>query len=970
MTQKTNATADPIVKMDSRKFLGALNESAQSKIAFMEHKINEMGRLAGRNWKLAALYDKDLYIEDVESHDYLIADHIKSNGKVTISNIRPIQLIEGEKKQIFTESTLELINALETNNQKSMNSAFNRLKHHRFSSRIVPHSGIVRLRDGIIRHLNITNEEKLSNETRSQLIAAIVEGLQDRVVIENGQVIAGYFGDERIRFPVNKWASRKLVARHMREAAMNAYWSEGFQDRIYNLARLISEAKVEEAIRSITEFLDTMEEFTLLTSKQTQTLIENALAAKAVFNQQLCEDTATLFYRTNLKINGRKVIDEWRNIAKKAEHSVLAENVHLLENARNFGASLDKFLTLIFEAISNRDVAAEALATTLNVLRDRTPKIKESHELSSKLNGLISRLRKRDFDDAAIYEAEDLIATIQEELGANDTLNNFDQIPGDPMGGGAADPLGGTTSGGGTPVININSPLIQIGGSSAGGGSPSGGGVPTPGENPETDPELEALLGGSGAPPTGGQQPPPQAPPPGGQTPPPAGGQPPPLMQGLEVYGNSIIDDPYAVSTSVRLENLDLSSYGAPAITNRKDLDQVVKIMRHLVKEHKLHGKAISENLPTMAKASLKALGLIFSPVQLGTAIEQAVRAFSEEWEKPWLKGKDEEDDEPESEDDDEGVAEDQYKPPFRKPRGLARSNFGKEMPKKTRSESRDIKWDAIQEDAMRGSLRGVQFIFDHGGIKELEPVILSVDGAVEIPIPEELHESAFASAKMMKGDPAGFVSWLSESLEQLRPNSDLEDRQLDETIAKITAGPDGTLSVEVSGDVEVNQTDDEIGMDDGMGGEAGSDGMSPVDSMNPGDVTPQEIEGETPDFDGGMEETPVDDGMGGGMEGEGGMGGGMEQTSTGGQSDPSPNGPSMKPVNATEEDDEIHFEDRDITSPPGSKYTAHVGDNKRSMPTVKVPGKTNDKLDAIGPELKTDDGSGTKPPVSRKASD
>jgi hypothetical protein len=102
-------------------------------------------------------------------------------------------------------------------------------------------------------------------------------------------------------------------------------------------------------------------------------------------------------HRTNLKSTASKIVEEWRNIAKKAEHPVLAENVHILESSKNFEAACDKFLTLIFEAISNREVAAEALATTLNVLRDKTPKIKESHELSSKLNGLISRLKSPDF---------------------------------------------------------------------------------------------------------------------------------------------------------------------------------------------------------------------------------------------------------------------------------------------------------------------------------------------------------------------------------------------------------------------------------------------------------------------------------------------------------------------------------------------------------------------------------------------
>jgi hypothetical protein len=207
-------------------------------------------------------------------------------------------------------------------------------------------------------------------------------------------------------------------------------------------------------------------------------------------------------------------------------HPVLAENVQILSESKNFEAAYDKFLSLIFEAISNREVAAEALATTLEVLRNKTPKIRESHELSSKLDGLIGRLKEPKFDDAAIYEAEDLIATIQEELAASETLGDFDQMPGG-MDDDASDISDmAADAGGAAPVININSPLIQIGGSSGskesdlglGGeddldlGDETEGGVDADGvegnlegdsdldlgEEEPADDDLAALLGGGG----------------------------------------------------------------------------------------------------------------------------------------------------------------------------------------------------------------------------------------------------------------------------------------------------------------------------------------------------------------------------------------------------------------------------------------------------------------------------------------
>lgn len=992
MTQAANT-----VKMDSRKFLGALNDSAQARVAFFEERIQNMGKNAKKNWQLVALKASELYFEDTDTNEYFMAEHSKDGRKVLISNIRPIQIMEEEKGDIFVESCLKLVSAIEENDQKGMAAAFNRMKSQRFSGRVVPYSGYVRCRDNVLRKVNVSNGSSLTEETRARLISTIVEGLRDNVIVENGQVVSGTFNDgDEVKLPVTKWASRKLVARRMSEAAKDAYWSQGFQKRILHAANLVSEGKIEEAVKGLTPFLEEQEEFTLLTKSQTQTLIENALAANAIFNQDLCNDTATLFHRTNMRISRRKIIDEWRNIARKAEHPVLAENVQILSESSNFEAAYDKFLKLIFEAISNREVAAEALATTLEVLRNKTPKIKESHELASKLDGLIGRLKEPEFDDAAIYEAEDLIATIQEELAATETLGNFDQIPGGADDGladlAADDGLGG---GEGAPTININSPLIQIGGSSGGGGAAEDeaaadlgtelGGEelgmeeePMPEEGGGED-ELAALLGGGG------------------------GGQPsiPGLGEGKNKKGKRTVNesrpnhyemkddadddsahgtddrmekeleesnDPYAVTEGELNFNSPLiRDYGAPVITDAKQLRLVTNIMHRLAEEHNLSGKQLLENLESMAKAGIKAIGLRVPEGRLPKAIEEAIALFESDKPFPGAAppfGSDDSDDSDdddsddsgkpwEDSDDDEGVAEDQLHGPRIPARGYGKSSYAPRTMK--------VEWREQQSDAILGEMANVPFIFDHGGQNEhLKPVILSEDGAVEIPIPEHLYNSAFAAADMVEDDDKPFLEWLSQHLEQLRPISEGEDRELQEAMAKITTTPEGQIEVEVSDDVGVGEVGDE--MDDEFGGEGMEDdgmGMEPVDSLDVGEEEPgMEMGGEEdemmPDYEG-------DEGME--MGDEPGMGGpDMGGPDMGGD-------PEMSMGDEEEEEDELAFEDDDITEPQSSKYTKHVKDNKRDMPAHKMPKNSDDKLDNMGPDLKKDDGSGTKPPTAKSMS-
>ena len=106
-----------------------------------------------------------------------------------------------------------------------MQIAYDRMKAQRFSSRVVPSTGAVKCKDGVLRNINIANESKsLSDDDKFRLISTIVESLQDKVIVEDGTIVEGHFNDgEPIKLPVTKWASRKLVAKKMLESANNAY---------------------------------------------------------------------------------------------------------------------------------------------------------------------------------------------------------------------------------------------------------------------------------------------------------------------------------------------------------------------------------------------------------------------------------------------------------------------------------------------------------------------------------------------------------------------------------------------------------------------------------------------------------------------------------------------------------------------------------------------------------------------------
>lgn len=477
-----SATVKPIV-MESGKFLSTINNSAQAKVAQFESYVKKLGQKAGAEWRLAALTNDKLFIEDGEGRYYQAKHSRAKGGKVSITNVIPIKIVEEKKQQLFEQNCFNLVTSIEKNDQRGMRGSFNSLAAQRFSKNTIPSDGMVRTRDGVVRKMVVESDITLTQDQRQKLIGALVESVSDSITLDNGRVISAVFGEDSYRrIPISEWACRKVVGRYMRETAKDAYLSTGFQARMYKLASFINEDKIKEAVKEVSKFLKESQEFALLTRGEMQTLVENSLAASAVLNQQLCDDVATLIYRTNLRVNRDDIIKEWMQTAKKAQHPTLLENVNILAKSKNFEGSYDKFINLAFnEAMSPRDEEVDAYRTALSLLRS-SPKLLEDQELKTKVDDLIGRLSNKEVDDATVHLVRETLAAAKKEVDSLGSLQDYDEMPGDNMepgidgGGDEAEGLGGEIgdamgagAAGGQPTIVINAPLISIGGEPAGG---------------------------------------------------------------------------------------------------------------------------------------------------------------------------------------------------------------------------------------------------------------------------------------------------------------------------------------------------------------------------------------------------------------------------------------------------------------------------------------------------------------------
>lgn len=875
---RQSVTISESVTMDSRKFLSVFNNSAESQIKFFKESVEKLGAQNGSNWRLAATTNGRIFIEDVDTGEYLVADYSRQKGgRITVNNVRKVAVTEGEKNQHFEAAVTDLVESIQKNDPKALEGAYGRIVASRFRSKAVPNSGLVRTGDGVVRHVSV-RADVMSEEVQDALVTTIVEELSDQVTITEGG-ISGTFSREPFRLPVSPLMERRVVAWHARESARNAYWHASFQTLVESVAGQICNGTdgVRKAIPAVASYLQEQQEFNLLTRNQMEEVVGNALAAKGVFNETLAKDTATLLYKTGLKVNRADIVNAWRLTAKKADHPVMLENVSELEKASeaDFGPIHDRFLNEVFMSEAVGETTRQGLANGLSMLKDKIsdPNAQQQiDELASKLQNPSTA------DDQSVWDAMNLMAKTNQRMTA---MENFDQMPGaDALGaeeGGAPGvdaALGGETppvpevpaapapaTGGAQTIININT---------GGGGAPQISNTPpAPEAGPPSDDLAGALddinLEGGGEDQNDQGQ--------GGTPPPPPDDQQPPLMQGLERDGIPLNEDDQGLldqAMSWLDENVDGASAapdeadnaavaeGVDALLNtisgaKIDPDYGVKVLKEyvlnqrvadvdkLVKQKNLKPDDLNEHLDELAGAALAGDQSLKDPKMMQKAKEELVGAYTTRQANAKRQAAGGSTGTP-------PVVENQYRSPLTQ---LARRGLKKAAVNKLVTENK-LQWIKREGKAVLGQYKGIAFVIE----REQDPaVLLNHDGSVEIPIPEGMVPGALYLSEMTDtaADADPFVEWLDSNIEQLRPLTESEEKLVSEAVAKLTVSPGTKVEIEV-----------DAGLGDGELGAAATPVIIEPDPVpTDGGMPPELTDGE------GGEESPVDD-LPSGEDGEG----------------------------------------------------------------------------------------------------
>jgi len=420
--------------MDARKLLSTINQGFSGQVSMMESKLNKLGTEFDRKFRLVSVNAGSLMFEDIKSNNYYRADYKMADHQISLSDIKQIIVVDEKKPEIFNKACSEIIEAIEDEDLSKADKIFNQIEKGYCTPKVIPESGIVKTRDGLIHKICVSSS--IISESIFPVVVKVIKEsiISSKITIKEGVVS---YSDKNVKMPITKLTLRQVNARHMKNVAENAYKSENFGRLIKACAAHISNSNVRESVKLSKDFFAEEQEFTLLSKGEFKQLIENTLYSNGIFNHKIVDDTSAVLWETNCFVNKDSIIKEWKIAADDAKSKNLSNNVKLLEevsaNPKKFSEAYDSFIkSILVEDMSSKAVKAQAYLNMLKLVKNVVSGSDADAAVQGAVDDLVIRLESdiNSIDDATLYEVEDLLATVGSDLISDvQTLGDFDKVP-------------------------------------------------------------------------------------------------------------------------------------------------------------------------------------------------------------------------------------------------------------------------------------------------------------------------------------------------------------------------------------------------------------------------------------------------------------------------------------------------------------------------------------------------------------
>lgn len=762
--------------MDSRKYLTIVNNSPFAIARVVTESFKAQTGLAN---VMPVGFDGDrLMVEDTKTGVHYAVHFAPKRGDYVIESYEPLNLMNGDRSEAYTANCMNLVESLldDKPDQNKINESFYRIAGNRYSRKSIPSHGIIKTRDGVVHKVAVF--EEIQKRKKTVMAESIGRAYRSGAKILNEESTAAI---NNVKFALHRYRARCI-----RTIAESASKDVGFNNVIAHVANQVNNHDLTKGVSIAKNFLREFQEFSTLDKTRFTNLIEEACAASGILNDDLIRDTAELMWRTNIGVNSKVIVKEWRTAAQNSSNTTLLENVAVLTDTPNGFDHFDQFINAVFcEGVTGpNQIQAGAYKTALQALLN-VPTISSEPSMKNHIVDLMERLT-RTGDQHAILEAEEVLANANSEAqGAGINLENFDAVNDvvdmpdlSPEADGSAN---AAAAGGVTFNINIGGDGKSV---DVNGGDAAAAPVPPP-----PPPAPDNAIGDDA-----------------GVTPPPAGGD---LSGGgADQQASQLTFESYAQYANTLVEHVGQApaffghDYGVNPLSY-EDTSNAAIALKGIMAES-LNSDA---NLTALALKAITKSNLVIPKNRLEEAAKAVISNFVVT--------------------NAGSLQEDQYKFPRIKKPGLKKSSI-KSNDKETTSDT-PAKTDTTVDESYVYTHHDGTAVMIEG--KNSQYFISNVTGTVKEPVPANVISSMLFAVKANdSGDSKMFEDWVDQGIDQFL---------LDESATIVTVDEDGTVSVDQADDTtgetvniaEIKPVVDDCmtaGGPDDMGGFGGNDSEFP----------------------------------------------------------------------------------------------------------------------------------------------
>lgn len=425
-------------RISIKKFLRTINSGMPSTIKYFKDKIKSIGEKTNRNLELTTVNGSTIIFEDIDKNAYYQGKIYRAeSGSISeIKDIEKLEIYDEHRGKLLSEAYDNLIEGISKDDYKQANNAFNKLKVFKFRNSVTPNNGNVICKDGEIHKITINEQFNINAHVLKETFEQFIE---DKAFKDEDDEISSIVlaEDIELKETLKKVPSKEIMEVKIaleRERMKKAYQTPEFVNLIFEVAKLINEDKLEEAIIKTSSYISEEQTLLLLTESELIDTIGYALATKGVFNDTIGYHVANVISETGLQTNKKDMIDFWQDVDAQINNKKIKSLIESLHQ-NNF----DEYYVIMENTIGNLDMKKDLVGVFINsilsflnninltkLVKTGDTSIEDIKNEFSDLRDYIEDSDTNELDDSVVVKLQEIMVPF-DILNRHKSLINFDE---------------------------------------------------------------------------------------------------------------------------------------------------------------------------------------------------------------------------------------------------------------------------------------------------------------------------------------------------------------------------------------------------------------------------------------------------------------------------------------------------------------------------------------------------------------